>query len=412
MALTDVVVRKADVREKSYKLADGGGMYLEVMPNGSKYWRIKYRIAGKEKRLALGVYPDVSLADARRKRDDARQKVAAGVDPSAVRKAEKRTARLNAANSFEAIAREWHERIAPTLSTSHSARNLRRLELYAFPRFGGRPIADLVPADILEALRRVEAKGTIETAHRLKSIIGQVMRYAVSTGRATRDITADLRDALTPVQVKHHAAVLEPADLGALLRAMDGYSGTRVVAAALRLAPLVALRPGELRQAEWSEFDLDGGMWTVPSARMKRRKTEKENGQSHLVPLSTQAVAILRDVQGLSGNGRYVFPSARGASRPMSDMALSAAFKRMGIDADTALPHGWRATLRTLAVEQLAFPAEAVELQLAHGVRDSLGRAYNRVQWLDVRRDLMQQWADYLDRLKSTRANPPPIQPV
>jgi len=255
-------------------------------------------------------------------------------------------------------------------------------------------------------LQRIEKRGTLETAHRLRVLVGQVMRYAISTGRASRDVSADLRDALPPAQVKHHAAVTDPVQLGALLRVIDGYTGTAVVSAALRLAPLLFQRPGELRQAEWAEFDLDGGMWTVPASRMKRKKAGKENGPNHLVPLSTQAVKILRELHALTGGGRYAFPSLRGADRPMSDMAMSAAFKRMGFDSETALPHGWRATARTLAVENLGVPADVVEMQLSHEVRDTLGRAYNRTQWLEQRRALMQRWAEYLDELKAATTRP------
>ncbi|MDR3100846.1 MAG: integrase arm-type DNA-binding domain-containing protein [Paraburkholderia sp.] len=401
MSLTDLAVRNAAPREKAYRLADAAGMYLEITPAGGKYWRLKYRYGGKEKRLALGVYPETALKQARERRDAARQLLSQGVDPGVARKAEKQAKLVSGANTFEAVAREWHLKFAPALSDSHATRNLRRLEKHVFPYIGSRPIGDLMPADVLPVLQRIEKTGHIETAHRVRVLIGQVMRYAVSTGRAARDIAADLRDALPPAQVKHHAAVTEPVALGALLRAIDGYTGTATVTAALRLAPLVFQRPGELRQAEWTEFDLDAALWTVPAARMKRRKDKKENGETHLVPLSRQAVAILRDLYLLTGRGRFVFPSLRGADRPMSDMAMSAAFKRMGFDSDTALPHGWRATARTLAVEALGVPAEVVEMQLAHEVRDSLGRAYNRTQWLDARRDLMQKWADYLDGLRA-----------
>ncbi|SOZ49053.1 putative integrase [Cupriavidus taiwanensis] len=401
MPLTATEVQNAKARDKLYRLTDGEGMYLEVRPNGARYWFLKYRYAGKENRLSLGVFPTVSLKEARERRAAARHKLAAGVDPVAAKQAEKRTQRLNAENSFEAVAREWWAKFAPALSESHAQRNLRRLEVHVFPYVGGQPIAQIEAPAVLDVLQRIEKKGTLETAHRVRVLVGQVVRYAISTGRATRDVSADLRDALPPTQVKHHGAITDPVQLGALLRAIDGYAGTAVVAAALRLAPLVFQRPGELRQAEWTEFDLDAAMWTVPAGRMKRTKAGKENGPDHLVPLSRQAVAILRGLNVLTGRGRFVFPSLRGGDRCMSDMALSAAFKRMGFDSDTALPHGWRATARTLAVEVLGVPAEVVEMQLAHGVRDSLGRAYNRTQWLDQRRELMQRWADYLDELKA-----------
>ncbi len=401
MPLTDIQVRTDAPKDAPYRMGDEKGMYLEVTPAGSKYWRLRYRHAGKQKTLALGVYPETTLKMARERRDDARQLLAHGVDPGAARKAEKQTQRLNAENSFEAVAREWWGKFAPTLSDSHAQRNLRRLEVHIFPYLGTRPIADLTPPDVLSVLQRIEKTGHLETAHRVRVLIGQVMRYAIGTGRAERDIAADLRDALPATQVKHHAAVTDPIQLGALLRAIDGYDGTAVVTAALRLAPLVFQRPGELRQAEWVEFNLDAAMWTVPAARMKRTRAGKENGPDHLVPLSQQAVAILRALHLLTGRGRFVFPSLRGGDRCMSDMALSAAFKRMGFDSDTALPHGWRATARTLAAEVLAVRDEVIEAQLAHGVRDALGRAYNRTQWLDQRRELMQRWADYLDELKA-----------
>jgi len=399
MALTDLAVRGAKATGKQQKLFDGGGLHLLVTPAGGKRWVLKYRFSGKEKSYAIGTYPEVSLFEARRKREDARGKLAAGIDPSEARKAEKRTARLNAANSFEAVAREWHAKYAPSISNSHAQRNLRRLEVHVFPYLGRDPISGIAAPDVLEMLQRIEKTGHIETAHRVRSIVGQVMRYAIGTGRAVRDVSADLRDAIPPSQVRHHAAVTDPEELGALLRVVRSYHGTPVVSAALRLAPLLFQRPGELRQAEWGEFDLENRMWRVPSCRMKRSKTAKENGLDHLVPLSIQSAKILSDLYLLTGRGRFVFPGLRSRQRPMSDMALSAAFKRMGIDSDTALPHGWRATARTLAVEALGVPAEIVEMQLSHEVRDSLGRAYNRTQWLDARRDLMQRWADYLDEL-------------
>jgi integrase len=405
MPLSDAEIRRTPPREKTYKLSDGGGMYLEVRPNGARYWRLKYRFNKKEKLLALGVYPVVGLKDAREKREDAKKKLTNGIDPGEVRKAEKRTAAINAENSFEAVAREWHAKFTVDQSESHATRNLRRLEVHVFPYIGGRPIGAIEPPETLEVLQRIEKKGTIETAHRVRSLIGQVMRYAIATGRAKRDVSADLRGAIRPASVKHHAAVTTPDAVGDLLRACHGYTGTAVVSAALKLSPLVFQRPGEIRLAEWAEFDFTEKIWTIPAARMKRRKDGKINGAAHLVPLSQQAIDILQDIQLLTGRGRYVFPSARGNKRPMSDMACSSAFKRMGIDADTAVPHGWRATARTIAVEVLKVPAEIVEMQLAHEVKDSLGRAYNRTQWMTERRTLMQQWADYLDELRANKSN-------
>ncbi|WP_277184023.1 integrase arm-type DNA-binding domain-containing protein [Caballeronia sp. BR00000012568055] len=401
MALTDIQVRAAEPREKQYRLADGMGMYLEVRPNGGKYWRLKYRFADKEKTYTIGPYPAVSLKEARSRRDDARTKLSNGIDPSAEKQSIKRTNRLNAENSFEAVSREWSAAFASTISDSHAHRNLRRLEVHVFPYIGVHPTVSLQPPVVLDVIKRIAAKGHLETAHRVRVLVGQVMRYAVSTGRATRDITADLRDALPPSPERQHAAVVDPKAVGALLRACDGYTGSATVTAALKIAPLVFQRPGELRQAEWTEIDMDAAMWTIPARRMKRRLAGKEYGPDHLVPLSRQAVELFRELHLQTGRWRYVFPSQRGVTRPMSDMALSAAFKRMGIDAETALPHGWRATARTLAVQELGVPAEVVERQLSHTVRDSLGTAYNRTTWLDARRDLMQRWADYLDKLKT-----------
>ncbi|MBW0449272.1 tyrosine-type recombinase/integrase [Paraburkholderia phenoliruptrix] len=402
MPLTDTAIRNANPAEKPVRLFDGGGLYIEIAPSGGKWWRLKYRLDGKEKRISLGTYPDVGLKAARERRDEARKLLAEKVDPSLARKAEAATRVDRAANSFEVVAREWHLKFSPQNSESHSARNLRRLEVHVFPYVGDRPIAELEPPDILAALRRIEQKGNLETAHRVRVLVGQVMRYAIATGRATRDITADLRGAIPPSRAKHHAAVTDPKELGALLRAVYGYSGTPVVACALKLGPLVFQRPGELRHAEWTEFDLDNGLWTIPAGRMKRRKDAKENGPDHLVPLSRQAVNVLRDLHRLTGQGRYVFPGARSSKRPMSNMALGAAFRRMGIDSETAVPHGWRATARTLAVENLGIREEILEMQLSHNVRDSLGRAYNRTQWMDQRRELMQAWSDYLDKLRQT----------
>lgn len=400
MALTDAEIRRSAGRDKKYKITDSGGMYLEVHPNGSKYWRLKYRFGGKEKQLALGVYPDVGLKDARERRDAAKKRLGEGVDPGAARQAEKLTRHANAENSFEAVAREWHEKFSSDLSASHAIRQLRRLEVHVFPYLGGRPVSSIETPEVFPVLERIEKTGHIETAHRVKSIIGQVMRYAVATSRAKRDPTPDLRGAIKPAPVRHHAAIVDPEALGPFLRAIHAYPNSPIVAASLKLSPLVFQRPGELRLAQWKEFDLDDAIWEIPSDRMKRKKEGKEYGPSHLVPLSRQAVEILRGLRAMTGHGKHVFPSVRGDMRPMSDGTIGSAFRLMGIDSDTAVPHGWRATARTLATERLGFPAEIVEMQLAHEVRDSLGRAYNRTQWLDKRRELMQTWADYLDELR------------
>ena len=401
MPLTDTTIRNTKPAEKPIKLFDGGGLFLLVTPAGQRYWRLKYRAAGKEKLLALGVYPDVTLAAARRKRDEAREKMAAGIDPAEAKKAEKRSARLSAENSFEAVAREWHAKYGPTWSASHGARLLRRLEVDAFPWIGGKPIADLVPPDVLDVLRRVEKRGALETAHRLHANIGQVCRYAVATGRAPRDVTADLRGALPPVQQEHMAAITDPKQVAELLRAIDGYQGTFPVLCALRLAPLLFQRPGELRAAEWAEFDLNAGIWEIPSERMKRTKQGKASGGAHIVPLPSQAIAVLRELHALTGNSRFLFPSVRTKDRPMSDNTVNSALRRLGYDGDTMTGHGFRAMARTILDEGLGVPAAIIEAQLAHAVKDPLGRAYNRTAHLQQRREMMQRWADYLEQLKA-----------
>ncbi|MBJ9693658.1 tyrosine-type recombinase/integrase [Burkholderia cenocepacia] len=401
MPLTDVAIRNAQPSDKQQKLFDGGGLFLLIKPTGGKRWVLKYRFGGKEKSLALGTYPAVPLAEARRRRDEARDKLAAGIDPGAAKKAEKRTQRLSAENSFEAVAREWHAKYAPTWSKSHGARILRRLEVDAFPWIGGNPIADLEPPDVLDALRRVEKRGALETAHRLQANISQVCRYAVATGRAKRDVTADLRGALPPVQTEHMAAITDPKQVAELLRAIDGYHGTFPVQCALRLAPLLFQRPGELRAAEWTEFDLDGATWEIPSERMKRTKQGKASGAAHIVPLPEQVILILRELHALTGNGRFLFPSVRTKDRPMSDNTINGALRRLGYDGDTMTGHGFRAMARTILDEVLGVAPAVVEAQLAHAVKDPLGRAYNRTAHLPQRREMMQQWADYLDQLKT-----------
>ncbi|KVF66947.1 integrase [Burkholderia cepacia] len=401
MPLTDTAIKNAKPADKPVRLFDGGGLYLEVAPSGGKWWRLKYRFGGKEKRISLGVYPDVSLKEARERRDKARALLEAGADPGEAKKAEKRAAQLSTENSFEAVAREWHAKYAPSWSASHGGRLLRRLEVDAFPWIGGKPIAELAPPDVLDVLRRVEKRGALETAHRLHANVGQVCRYAVATGRAARDVTADLRGALPPVQQEHMAAITDPKQVAELLRAIDGYQGTLPVSCALRLAPLLFQRPGELRAAEWAEFDLDAGTWEIPSDRMKRTKQGKAAGGAHIVPLPTQAVAILRELQLLTGNGRLLFPSVRTKDRPMSDNTVNAALRRLGYDGDTMTGHGFRAMARTILDEVLGVPAPIIEAQLAHTVKDPLGRAYNRTAHLQQRREMMQKWANYLDRLKA-----------
>jgi len=391
MSLTDRAIRNAKPRAKFYRVADEKGMYLEVTPKGSKYWRLKYRFAGKEKRLALGVYPDVSLAAARKRRDEAREQLAHGIDPAAHRKARKAVTAVGAANSFEVVAREWFAKYAPTWAPGHADKIIRRLEKDIFPWIGGRPIAEVTAPELLAVLRRIESRGAIETAHRAQQNCGQVFRYAIATGRAERDPSADLRGALTPVKEKHHASITDPKAIGELLRVIEGYQGSLVTKCALRLAPLVFVRPGELRKAEWSEFNLDDAEWRIRAQRMKMR-------EQHIVPLSTQAVAILRELHALTGTGRYVFPGARTNGRPMSENTVNAALRRLGYAKDEMTGHGFRSMASTI-LNELGWHRDAIERQLAHAERNAMRAAYNFAQHLAERRKMMQAWADYLDAL-------------
>ena len=394
MPLTDPAVRNAKATEKPLKLADEKGLFLLVSPAGGKWWRLKYRFGGKEKLLSLGTYPDIGLKDARHRRDEARRLLADSVDPGEHRKAKKQARADLAANSFEVIAREWFAKFEPTWTDGHSEKIIRRLERDIFPKLGHRPIADLKAPELLACIRKIEARDALETAHRALQNCGQVFRYAIATGRAERDPAADLRGALPPVKETHHAAITDPSAVGGLLRAIDGYGGSLITQCALRLAPLVFLRPGELRQAEWSEFDLDKGEWNISAERMKMK-------EAHLVPLSAQAIAILREIHALTGHGRYVFPSARTGERPMSNNAINAALRRMGYAKDEMSGHGFRAMARTILDEVLGVRTDFIEHQLAHAVRDPNGRAYNRTAHLAERSKMMQQWADYLDKLKA-----------
>jgi integrase len=392
MPLTDTAVRNAKPGKKPIKLFDGRGLYLEVSPAGGKWWRHKYRFEGKEKRLSLGVYPDVRLRDARERRDEARKLLASGVDPGEHRKAHKLARNERSANSFEVVAREWFAKHATTWAPSHSEKTMRRLERDVFPWMGSKPIGDIHAPEILTVLRRIEARGAGETAHRALSNCGQVFRYAVATGRANRDPSGDLRGALSRVKKSHFAAKTNPEDVAGILRAMDGYEGTLTVRCALRLAPLLFVRPGELRSAKWADVDLEEKEW---------RYIVTKTNTPHIVPLSRQAVKILREVHALTGDGQYVFPSARSNTRPMSDNAILAALRRAGIDKEEMTGHGFRAVARTILDEVLGVRPDYIEHQLAHAVRDPNGRAYNRTAHLSERRKMMQQWADYLDKLKA-----------
>jgi integrase len=394
MPLTDIKVRAAKPKDKSYKLSDSGGLFLLISPVGSKYWRLKYRFQGKEKLLAIGVYPEISLAEAREKRDQAKKQIANGIDPGDFKKSSKNSVRKTEEGSLEYIAREWHIKNKHRWSANHGALIMRRLELYIFPWLGSSQVSEISPSQLLEALRRIENKGALETTHRVYQICGQVFRYAVATGRANRDLTADLRGALPPTKVEHHATMIEPSKIGELLRVFDGYEGFFVTKCALRLAPLVFVRPGELRKAEWSEIDLDKAEWMIPTEKMKMR-------QPHLVPLSTQALAILKELYPLTGAGQYVFPGLLSSKRPMSDNTVNSALKRLGYDSCDITGHGFRAMARTLLDEVLGFRPDIIEHQLAHAVKDPLGRAYNRTTHLYLRREMMQKWANYLDELNA-----------
>ena len=394
MALTDTAIRNAKPALKPRKLSDGAGMYLLITPSGGKLWRIKYRIGGTEKLLALGSYPQVTLKEARERRDATRRLLANQVDPSAHRKAVKATETEQTENCFEVVAREWFGKHCATLAANHSGRIIARFQRDIFPWIGRNVVADLSAADVLAVVRRIEARGALETAHRALGNCSQVFRYAVATGRAQRDPTTDLRGALPSVRGKHFPAITEPDRVGELLRMIDGYEGTLTVQSALRLAPLVFVRPGELRTALWSDVDLEAAEWRYLVSKTKT---------PHIVPLSSQAVAILRDLQPLTGGSTFVFPSARSETRPMSDNAILAALRSLGVDKDEMSGHGFRAMARTILDEVLNVRPELIEHQLAHAVKDPNGRAYNRTAYLRERRAMMQTWADHLDALRENK---------
>ena len=385
---------------KQARFSDSGGLYLQVSPNGSKRWFLKYRTGGKEKQLALGSYPDVGLTAARKARDAAKLQKAAGLDPVQARKVEKLKATNPAGDTFQAVALEWHAKQAPQWSEGHAERALRQLERDLFPWIGPRRLSEIEPVELLATLRKIEERGAIETADRGLMLCRQVWRYGVATGRVSRDITADLKGALTPYRGRHFAAITEPVKLGELLRAIQAYRGGPIVRAALQLAPLLFQRPGELRAAAWAEIDLDAALWTIPPARMKREKDGKENGAPHLVPLPRQAVEILRELHQLTGRSALVFPGERNHERPISENSVRTALISMGYTPDLQTWHGFRATARTMLAERLDFDPLVIEAQLAHAVKDANGRAYNRTQYLKHRAAMMQAWADYLDKLR------------
>ncbi len=395
MPLTDTKIRNTKPAEKAFKLSDGEGMYLLVNPSGGKLWRLDYRYLGKRKTLALGSYPQISLVDARSRRDEARKLLAQipPVDPGQVKKSQKQAIFGKQQNTFEAVSREWAESYFINKSASHKERTLRRLEIYIFPWLGNKPIADITAPEVLQVIKRPQNQSKLETAHRALQAVGQVMRYAVQNGKAERDVTADLRGALPSPEVKHMASFVEPQQVAELLRAIDGFRGTFTVEAALRLAPLVFVRPSELRRAKWADIDLEAGVWAY---RVTKTKTD------HIVPLSTQALQILNQLHPVSGHGEFVFRGGHDPKKPMSEAAINAALKRMGYDTKTQITgHGFRAMARTLLHERLNIDPAIIEHQLAHKVPDALGQAYNRTKFLEQRKAMMQEWADYLEELKA-----------
>ena len=393
MPLTDVSIRNAKPGEKPIKLFDGGGLFLLVTPAGGKWWRLKFRSGGKEKLLSLGTYPEVGLKDAREKRENARKLIANGIDPSERRKAMKRDAIIAGANTFEVVALEWNDGRKSRVALGQYQKTLARMKNDVFPWMGRRPISEIDAPEILVVLRRVDSRGARYTTHRLRSEISQVFRYAIATGRAKNDPAKDLIGAIPPAIERNFASITEPSKVAELLRAFDGFSGTFPVLCALKLAPLLFVRPGELRTAEWVQFDLGKAEW-----RYRASKTKLD----HLVPLAPQAVSILRELHALTGTGRYVFPGARTSARPMSDAAINAALRRLGYNTREEITgHGFRAMARTILHEELHQEPEVIEHQLAHAVPDALGTAYNRTKFLKERKLMMSVWADYLEKLKA-----------
>lgn len=395
MPLTDTFIRQVKPKGSpaGEKYSDGQGLFLLVKPAG-KYWRLSYRFSGKQKTVALGVYPAVSLAKARQRRDKARERLADGIDPSEAKREEKHARIEASAHTFEVVARDWLKKTAATRAASTQEKIQTWLEKNIFPAIGNKVVSTIGPRDVLSAVQKIEARGAIDSAHRVKQICGQVFRYAVATGLADRDVTADLRGALATVPRTHYAAITEPKQAGELLRAIHAYSGHPYAVAALKLSPLVFVRPGELRSAEWSEIELEAAEWRIPGSKMKM-------GLDHVVPLSAQAVDILSAMHALTGQGKYVFPSIRSKERCMSENTINAALRGLGYSKDVMTAHGFRAMARTILDEVLEERVDLIEHQLAHAVKDPNGRAYNRTAHLPARREMMQRWADYLDKLRN-----------
>ncbi|TDG15631.1 DUF4102 domain-containing protein [Seongchinamella unica] len=394
MPLTDPAAKNAKAKEKTYRLTDEKGLYLEVHPNGSKYWRHKYRFAGKEKRLAYGVYPEVTLKEARNARDDSRRLLRDGIDPAKIKRTRKARRNWEAENTFQAVSEEWFQKQIGSWADGTTKKRRALLDNDLLPWLGKIPVADIETMDLLACLQRIEDRGALETAHNARQVLGQIFRYAKQTRRVSENPALDLKGALKPKVTTHHAAITAPADFGRLLNAIDGYEGTHVVRCLLRLCPLLFQRPGEMIAMEWTEIDWKQGLWRLPADKMKTR-------QAHDVPLSTQAISILKDLEPLTGNLPYVFPNARRRKHHVSPATINSALQKLGYDTKkTQSAHGFRASARTLLDEQLGYRLEWIEQQLAHQVRDSLGRAYNRTKHLPQRQEMMQKWADYLDQLR------------
>lgn len=393
MTLTVVEIKNAKPREKPYKMTDEKGLYLLVNPNGSKLWKFKYRFSGVEKKLSFGAFPDVSLSAAREARDEARRQLTNTIDPGILKNSIKRSKKMAEENSFEAIAREWHAKFTPKWSKNHGERILIRLEQNIFPWVGKRSINEVTAPEILSALRRIENRGAVETAHRVSQICGQVFRYAIVIGKAERNPAADLRGALAPVKQKHHASIIDSVEIGKLLNAISEYRGNFITKCALQLAPLFFVRPGELRHAEWSEFNLEKAEWRIPAEKMKMK-------EQHIVPLATQAIEIIQELHAYTGSGKYLFPSLRSTTRPMSENTVLAALRRLGYSADEMTGHGFRRMASTLLNEH-GWNRDAIERQLAHAERNNIRAAYNYAEYLPERRTMMQWWAEHLDKLKA-----------
>jgi len=393
MALTSTAIKNAKPGQKPYKLTDGRGMYLLVNKTG-KYFRLDYRFLGKRRTLALGVYPTVTLSEARTKREEAKKLIAKGIDPVQYKRDAKALQMDEATNSFESVSREWFTKNRHTWTEGHAGSILRRLEANVFPWLGPKPISAINAPDLLSTLRRIEDRGAVETAHRIKQTCGQIFRYAIATGRAERDPSADLKGALKPARSRHMAAITDPKQAGELLRAIAGYQGHIITRSALKLAPLTFVRPGELRKAEWREIDLEKSEWRIPAEKMKSRTM-------HIVPLAKQTRAVLKEIRPLTGRSKYVFPSLRTGLRPMSNNTVLAALRRMGYGKDEMTGHGFRAMASTILHEQ-GWPSDVIERQLAHAERNSIKAADNHAQHLPERRKMMQHWADYLDQIKNS----------